>query len=219
MVVGVDIGGTKVLLIEVKNGKIVKRKKVLLKRKDTREIFEIIFEFVKDLKDKRIGIAIPGYIVKGKYFCPNLPKFDANKLKRKLERKRFRIKFENDANCFALANKNRFKEKHIIGITLGTGVGGGIVIDGKLYKGRNNAGEFGHGFFENRIEIEKVIGSKGLERMGHKNFKRKISSNELFELAKRENKKAKKVFEEYGKLLGKLLSTIHGGLDPQICLA
>jgi len=50
----------------------------------------------------------------------------------------------NDAQCFTLGEALYLKKKNVIGLTLGTGVGGGIVLDGKLYVGKGNAGHLGH---------------------------------------------------------------------------
>jgi len=51
---------------------------------------------------------------------------------------------ENDASCFVLGEALRLGKNCVAGLTLGTGVGGGVVIDGKLFAGTGNAGEFGH---------------------------------------------------------------------------
>jgi fructokinase len=72
---------------------------------------------------------------------------------------------ENDANCFALAEYHlgagtQHKIKNLVGVILGTGVGGGIVIGGKILKGkRGSAGEIGHTFFK-KTGLECYCGQK-----------------------------------------------------------
>ena len=60
----------------------------------------------------------------------------------------YNVSIENDANCFALAETKLGAGKNsnlVFGVIMGTGVGGGIIIDGKIHHGRTNiAGEWGH---------------------------------------------------------------------------
>ena len=79
--------------------------------------------------------------------CANIPGVAGKFLRADLEKGIKRnIQIENDANCFALAEAWRFPSAgSCIGVIIGTGVGGGLVINGKLFTGANKAtGEFGH---------------------------------------------------------------------------
>lgn len=215
MVIGIDIGGTKILILRLKRNKIVGKRKYILKKKNTEEIFNIIYSFSGDFKDKKIGIGIPGMKIKKDYFCPNLPKFSAYKLKKKLEKLGYKVKLENDANCFALTNYYRHKIKNMIAITLGTGFGGGIIINGKLYKGRNNAGEFGRIFLDNSKECEYFIGFMELARIYKEFTKKAMTPEKIFELAKKGDKEAIRVFIKYGKLVGIVISNLIYIFDPE----
>ena len=115
-----------------------KNKKDLLK-----EIDEYIKKYINK-NTKAIGISCAGVIKNNVIkISPNLPLENVN-LKKYLQPKfKKRIEIENDANCAALAEA-RFgiKKKNFLVLTLGTGIGGGIIINGELYKGRSSAGEF-----------------------------------------------------------------------------
>ena len=109
-------------------------------------------------------------------------------------------------------------------LTLGTGVGGAIVIGGKLYIGMGNAGELGHVTIDkdgyachcgNRGCLEEYVSSRGFERLTKRHFGKKMAPKELYELAVKGNKKAKKIYEEIGKYLGIGLATISNILNPE----
>ncbi|HLD06788.1 MAG TPA: ROK family protein [Candidatus Nanoarchaeia archaeon] len=82
-------------------------------------------------------------------------------------RRRFRkqVVVENDAKCFALGEAVYGAGKRhriVLGITLGTGIGGGLVIRKRLYRGRGNAGEIGHMLISRSRDLESLY--QGLKR-------------------------------------------------------
>jgi len=97
----------------------------------------------------KIAISTAGVVSDGKYiFNPNMPWLKGFNIKNFLET-RFNVPVfvENDANCFVVAEKEHFykKLKNVVGITLGSGLGVGLVLNGSLYKGSKGfAGELGH---------------------------------------------------------------------------
>ncbi len=98
-----------------------------------------------------MGICTPGAISKetGLLKNSNTQCLIGKPLKEDLEKKlNKKISIENDANCFAISEATMGVAKNhsfVFGVILGTGVGGGIVIDGKIHHGRTNiAGEWGH---------------------------------------------------------------------------
>jgi glucokinase len=107
---------------------------------------------------------------------------------------------------------------------LGTGVGGGIIIEGKLYRGRGNAsGEIGHiPINENgpscncggRACLEAYIGNNIILREAKKSFGRKISLEELSLLAGKGNKKARAIWSRVAEKLGLALAGIVNLLNP-----
>jgi len=147
-VIVADIGGTHIRFARIKNNKIfdfIKKETPKNKNKLLKELVNGIKNYVNK-NTKGIGISCAGVIEKGVVKAsPNLPieNFNLKKYLQTKFKKRFEI--ENDANCAALAEA-RFgiKRKNFLVITFGTGVGGGIIINGELYKGKSGAGEFGN---------------------------------------------------------------------------
>lgn len=154
--IGIDLGGTKtegVLLDD--NLKIIERKRVPTVR-EYKKIIETISSLVNDLKSKAsekttVGVCTPGIISQktGLIKNSNTQCLIGMPLKKDLEKiLGQKISMENDANCFAMAEAQLGAAKNydvVFGVIMGTGVGGGIVINGKLHRGRSNiAGEWGH---------------------------------------------------------------------------
>ena len=154
--IGIDLGGTKtegVLLGE--DYEIIERKRVPTVQ-DYKKIIETISSLVNDLKSSAsgkttIGVCTPGIISQktGLIKNSNTQCLIGMPLQKDLERKLGqRILMENDANCFAMAEALLGAAKNygvVFGVIMGTGVGGGIVINGKIHGGRSSiAGEWGH---------------------------------------------------------------------------
>jgi len=158
LIIGVDAGGTKIRAGAVtKRGKILTSTKILTETARGRSIvLKNIVNSVRQVwsKDVRaIGVGIAGIVdhKKGIYRQgPNFPTAFKNVPLATLLRKTFKVPVtvDNDVHCFTLAEAKFGSAKRfssVVGLTLGTGIGGGIVIDGRLYRGRNNAaGEIGH---------------------------------------------------------------------------
>ena len=154
--IGVDLGGTKteaILLDESLN--VLERKRVSTPQNDYSEILNtissLVLEISSNVSDFSIGVCTPGAISKqtGLIKNSNTQCLIGKSLKEDLERKiGKKISMENDANCFTMAEAKMGAAKDfglIFGVIMGTGVGGGIVIDGKLHSGRTNiGGEWGH---------------------------------------------------------------------------
>ena len=156
--IGIDLGGTKtegILLDD--NFEIIERKRVKTNQeKGYSSILELIKDLVDHLRQKTdqktsLGICTPGALSKetGVIKNSNTQCLIGKDLKNDLENiLNQEISIENDANCFALAESKLGAAKNfdvVFGVIMGTGVGGGLVIDGKIHTGRTNiAGEWGH---------------------------------------------------------------------------
>jgi len=153
---GVDLGGTKteaILLDETQN--VIERKRIPTPQNDYQKILDsissLVLELSENISDFSLGICTPGAISKQTGLIKNsntqclIGKSLKEDLENKIEKK---ISMENDANCFAMAEATLGAAKDfdfVFGVIIGTGVGGGIVIDKKLYPGRTNiGGEWGH---------------------------------------------------------------------------
>ncbi len=154
--IGVDLGGTKteaVLLDDKLN--VLERKRVPTPKNDYKEILNTITNLVLDISkgipDYSLGVCTPGAISKKTGLIKNsntqclIGKSIKNDLEKSLNKK---ISMENDANCFAIAEATMgagVGYDLVFGVIMGTGVGGGIVINGTLHTGRTNiGGEWGH---------------------------------------------------------------------------
>jgi glucokinase len=215
--IGVDVGATKIrsALIEgnkVKKSFVAKTKKNASKKIIVEQILSAI-EKVFDKGVKGIGIGVPALVIKGKVFeGKNIKNLDKVDLKKIVEKKfKVEAKINNDAKCFALGELYFGEGKkftNFAAVTLGSGVGTGIIINKQLYEGKNcGAGEYGRICFEGN-ETEEFCSAKFFE-------KKQTTGKIAFERAKKGNKKAKKLFDEFGKNLGKFLATIVDSINPE----
>ena len=156
--IGIDLGGTKIEgILTDENYKTITRKRIPTNQD---EGYNSILESIKNLtlglvqesNDKvSIGVCTPGALSLSSGLIKNsntqclIGKDLQNDLKNILH---YNVSIENDANCFALAEAKLGAGKNsnlVFGVIMGTGVGGGIIIDGKIHHGRTNiAGEWGH---------------------------------------------------------------------------
>ena len=154
--IGIDLGGTKIegILMDEK-GKVLKNYRMPTQaHRPLKVILNNIITVVEKLKDKPIqgvGIGVPGVVLpNGKLVdIPNIKPLKNLNIAKVLEKKlKTKVFAENDANCFALAEHRLGAgkgTKNMLGVTIGTGIGGGIILNGKLYRGYvGAAGEFGH---------------------------------------------------------------------------
>ena len=161
--IGIDLGGINIAAgLVTEDGKLVMKKSVpTVQPGDTAEsiterMADLVLEIIRDkgLTEEdviSVGIGCPGAVDSEKgiiVLTPNLPYKNFNVREIFAKKMKLPVYLDNDANCAVLgevvsgAAKNY---KTAIAVTLGTGVGGGIIIDGKIYNGFNcAAGELGH---------------------------------------------------------------------------
>jgi glucokinase len=156
--IGLDVGGTFLKGARMDaEGKILSRLSEPIKKASSAEILGQLAAAVESLEAKAgpvaaVGVGLPGIVerTKGRVrSAPNVPVLDGLKVGEELEARTGRASFaENDANAAALAEAwlGAGRGAHdVLFVTLGTGVGGGLVFDGRIWVGRNGyAGEIGH---------------------------------------------------------------------------
>jgi len=155
MIIGVDLGGTNIRAGVQSGGNLVSPKRDRFNTLQTKqETLSQLIEFVRPLirsEVNGIGIGVPSVVdvEKGIVFnVANIPSWDRVPLKDILEDEfRIRVVVNNDVNCFALG-EHRFGlvkgMSNVVGITSGTGLGSGIIINNQLFNGSNcGAGEIG----------------------------------------------------------------------------
>jgi len=241
-IVGIDLGGTnlKIALLDLKYR--IRHKEVLNTQRFTKKevlISAIIDSVDKILKDNNlsrksllgVGLGLPGPIDYEKgivHFFPNIPGWKEVKLKYILERKlRLPVFVDNDAKVMALAEYKLGAAKgstNAICITLGTGVGGGVIINGRLYRGLSNAaGEIGHLPINEkgprcncggRACLESYIGNNRILKEARKIFGHVITLEKLSYLASKGNHKAKAIWLKVAERLSVTLVGVVNLLNP-----
>jgi fructokinase len=157
MRIGIDLGGTKIEGIAIADdGTVPLRSRVPAPRGDYQATLRAIVDLVRDVEDRvgataTVGVGIPGAIspATGRVKNANSTWLIAHTLAEDLARHLGRpVRLANDANCFALSEAvdgAAADGSVVFGVILGTGVGGGIVVDRRTLIGRNAiAGEWGH---------------------------------------------------------------------------
>jgi glucokinase len=219
-ILGLDIGGTDIKGGILINGHLQDIRSISTPAQESKAfILETIAEFIESYSSYEImgiGIGIPGLvnveegIVLG---LSNIPAFQHVELKKFLTNRFDKpIFINNDANCFALG-VYKFgvgrKYKNLVGITLGTGVGGGIVINGNLYSGVNSAaGEWCSAPYRDH-DFEHYCSGKFFAKYYHSKPK------PLAKAALAGDPRAQRAFDEYGHHLGELIKHILYALAPE----
>ena len=242
--IGIDLGGTKIEIIALDLlGKELLKKRIKTPINDypntLTSISNLIFEFEKTGDyHSSVGIGIPGKISQNTNLIEyaNSTYLVGKPLIKDLEKIINRkIKVENDANCFALSEYVDGSAKNansLFAAILGTGVGGGIIINGELVNGLNSAaGEWGHNRlpWSNDLEIEDqhcycglqgcietFLSGAGLKKTYFKLSKMILSAEEIVDLSQKNNDLALKALKLYEIRLAKSLSMIINVLDPEI---
>lgn len=156
--VGVDIGGTAVKLGTItRAGEVIEERSIPVRGRSTDQVLGDIAEGVCALvggKPAAVGLGVPGLLDRkgGRVIAsPNLPFLDGvgvrDAFAERIGLPPERVAFENDANVAALGELwlgGARGEANFLMLTLGTGIGGGIVIDQELFRGADLAGEIGH---------------------------------------------------------------------------
>jgi len=223
--IGLDLGGTAVKAGLVSDGIVLKDASVPLKPSGSfDEIMSQVFELVDTLEPATasgIGVGAPSVVNVAKgivYDTQNIPSW------REVEvplgpvlRERYQIPafVNNDANCFVLGEKYFGKAKgysNVVGVTIGTGLGSGLIIENRLYSGTNcGAGEFGMIPFRNRV-IEYYASGQFFTNVHG------IRGETLAKRAEQGDTEALAIFTEFGRNLGEAIKTILYAVDPELII-
>lgn len=199
--IGIDVGGTKIHagLYFAKDFAMIDEKRIATPVEEGfEEILYQVTQLALDLRGKDtvgVGIGFPGYLnghTGMLYSSPNLPlEAPMNLLEYFRGKLDLPVAVENDAKLFTLAEYElnwKHKAKNLVGLTLGTGLGGAMILNGQLYRGRDGfAGEFGHAELNAHHQFEDYVSGKGKP-------------------------------QELGKYLGILLTNIIQILNPEVII-
>ena len=241
MQIGIDVGATKIESVVLEQNGQEKHRSRTSCPKDYLSIINAIKDISQKLEKEfkmelPIGVCHPGIhspqtgLVKNAPNCYWLEKKPfQNDLRKALGKEVF---CENDANCFALSEAIDGSGKNykiIYGIILGSGAGGGLVIDKQIISGPNGvAGEWGHNqipyfaakkenFDSNNAreaEIESFISGLGLAKRFNKLYGKNLKTNEIFELNRKHDLDAERFIDDFKVNLAMSLSSIINILDP-----
>lgn len=244
-VIGIDVGGTNIKtgLVSSK-AKVVDRSEFATKSfaRDRKEMIRQIADEIKRLMDKNglfkkdvqgIGIGLPGLVDAPNgivRFLPNIPGWRNVPLKKKLEKKLgIPVFLENDVNLITLGEwcygAGRGVQ-NMVCMTLGTGVGSGLILDGRLYRGVGfAAGELGHMPLNEDGPacgcggygcLESYVGNKHLVALAQKMTRKKeVSLEAMYALAKQGDSVALKFWEETATHIGNNLAGVVNLLNPE----
>ena len=222
-VLGIDMGGTNVragLVNGARLSSIVSEK--IRAGSNEGEVLQQVFMIIDKLMNnsvKAIGIGVPGLIDADEgivFDVINIPSWKTVPLQQLVEeRYKIPVHINNDANCFALGEYYFGKGKgyqSMIGITIGTGLGTGIIINKKLYTGKNfGAGEFGMADYLDKYYEYYASGQffTNVYRM---------DGETVFTNANKGDASAIKMYEEMGTHLGNAIRMIMFAYDPAIII-
>ncbi len=223
--IGVDIGGTSIKVGLIEKGRV--KKLIVSKTPKTKKEFlselKKSIDSVFDKKVKGIGIGIPGQAKDGIISdMPNLAHINNINLKKILEKRyRKKVVVDNDANCFAYEEALYGQGKNktvVVGLTLGTGFGSGIVVSKNILHGKDNlAGEVGHVKATATKELEDFCSAKFIKTSARL-LRLKGNPKEIYEMAKKGNSDAIAIFEEFGINVGHALALMICILNPDIII-
>lgn len=218
--IGLDIGATKIHIGLVQDTNIIDELKLPTPASaPEKEIIAKIIEGIEQLAGadfSGIGIGVPGLVDEAKgivYDLWNIPSWKEVFLKKQLEEHFNRSVFiTNDANTFALGEKTYGRGKgykNMVGVTLGSGFGTGIIIDHKLYSGTlSSAGELADIPYLNQTIEDYCSGKFFSKQFG-------TDGHELHALAQKGDAWALEIFNQYGTHLGNAIKLILNILSPE----
>lgn len=248
MYYGFDMGGTKIELAVFDNElNQVWQKRVPTPKNDYQALLDAFLVLTQEADEKfncqgKIGVGVPGIVnhAEGTVFTTNVPAAQYKPLIHDLANALQRpVKVENDANCFALSEAwdPEFKRyPTVLGLILGTGVGGGFVINGKVLSGKNGiAGEIGHMNLSIRAAkllgdtvpeitcgcqqtgcFETYLSGPGFERIYAAFTGEKRSAIEIIERYHQQSPEAVEHVERYMSVLAMFMGQIITVFDPDL---
>lgn len=219
-ILAIDIGGTKIQMGLVRQGKIIEEKKMSTDaHAPEKKIIDSLITGIEELMTPEvagIGIGTTGLVDVEKgivYDVNNIPSWKEVSLKKQLEGYfKKPVYLTNDANTFILGEKmyGRAKDyKNVVGVILGTGFGAGIIIGDALYSGTlSSAGEFGSIPYLDQ-NIEGYCSGKFFRQ------KYGISGHEVHALAQQGDAKALEILDQLGHHIGEAIKVMVFALSPE----
>lgn len=220
--IGVDLGGTNMRAGRVENDCLVAQasERTPKSPKDTAETIDLLERVIRSVwtpEVSAIGIGVPGLVDRQNgvvYNLVNIPHWDVVALREILEaRFGVRVVIDNDANCFALGERvfgvGRQYE-NFVGLTLGTGLGGGIIQQGRLLADSNcGSGEFGMMPYRDNILEYYCSGSYFMNIWG-------VDGKTMYERALKGDAEALEAYRQLGEHIAAAVKIVMLAVDPEM---
>lgn len=244
MRIGIDVGGTKIEAIALSDdGTVAARQRVATPQHDYGETLRVIVTLVRQLEAASteraaVGIGMPGTIsdVTGLVKNANSTWLNGRPLAQDVSRLLGRpVRLANDANCFALSEAvdgAGARCHSVFGVILGTGVGGGVVINGRIHVGANGvAGEWGHNplpwsrpgewpgppcYCGRTGCIETFLSGPGFSADYERATKERLSAEQVVARAAAGELAATLCVERYEDRLARALASVINIIDPEV---
>jgi predicted NBD/HSP70 family sugar kinase len=235
MYLGIDVGGTKIQGVYLQQGAVQLTARRTTPTSDYEAFLETLVgiaeEAVRDTgRLKRMGIGIPGTTAGGNViWVPNLPYLDGRALAQDLgARLRAEVVLANDAQLALLGEQWQGAARGRLSavlLTIGTGVGGAIMVDGKIVRGvHGSAGAFGWLNLDWRESPDQVHGYLGRHGSGRtlselgQQLDPPVSSYELIARARAGDPASREIIEQFSRLLGVACASLASILDPEVLI-
>lgn len=220
--IGVDLGGTNMRAGRVENDCLVAQasERTPKSPKDTAETIDLLERVIRSVwtpEVSAIGIGVPGLVDRQNgvvYNLVNIPHWDVVPLREILEACfGVRVVIDNDANCFALGERvfgvGRQYE-NFVGLTLGTGLGGGIIQQGRLLADSNcGSGEFGMMPYQDNILEYYCSGSYFMNIWG-------VDGKTMYERALKGDAEALEAYRQLGEHIAAAVKIVMLAVDPEM---
>ena len=241
LVFAVDLGGThlRVALVDDTGNILQHLKRETPKGDSPDEILDALAVAASDWHCDEQPVVAASIMVPGAVDCnksivvqaPNLPALINFELKAELQRRLgWPVFLENDANAAAVGEMWLGAARgcrDVVSVTLGTGVGGGVILNGKLWRGSHgSAGEIGHTTVDPFSGLKCKCGNTGclelfasataIVRMAHELGMKELTAEDVYEAGRDGDERALSVFNRFGMYLGIGLANLMNLIDPQI---
>ena len=236
--IGIDVGGTKILAgVVERDGTVVRTERRATPVGSTEEFLAGLAEIVDVLRDESVGavgIGIPSTIDQRRgvsVFAVHVP-LEGVPLRERGERYLgLPVAVDNDANAAAVAEWSIGAGRgtqHMVMLTLGTGIGGGLILGGRLYRGSTGAAaELGHmvlefdgpecrGFCTGRGHFERFLSGSAANELAEELLGPDADSRQLVEAARDGDEYATRAFRDLGRRLGAGLASLVNVFDPEL---
>ncbi len=252
-VIGIDLGGTKLAgAVFNDDGEILFKETLPLEKRKGKEVGNLLKLLIgnfltKDLEIIAIGVCVPGisYLKTGKVWAPNIPGWNAyplmEELKSEINNDKINVNIESDRSCYILGEVWQGAAKgcnNAIFLAVGTGIGAGILIDGKIIHGSNDiAGAIGwfaldrpyldkykscgcfeyHASGEGLVKVTKEFLSKDKNYKGKLKEKNidKLNTRDIFDVIKEKDPIAEKVLMQAIEFWGMTVANLVSLFNPE----